>query len=128
MTTGREIDKVNIRRLRDPRVLSAVAARAEVTHAGGPDFQTRVQQIILHNTAAVAIVVDVWLVPAAAGAVGVAADANKVARQSIPADDTYVIDESVIGSHGLILEDTNDTVQMLAGAAGVTVTCNGERE
>lgn len=128
MTTGREIDKVNIVRLRDPRVLSAVAARAEVTHAGGPDFQTRVQEIILHNTAAVAVFAEGWLVPAAAGAVGVAADANKVFRQSIPADDTYTVGEEVIGKHGLILEDTNDTVQMLASAAGVTVTVNGERE
>jgi len=115
-------------RLRDPRVLSAVAARAEVTHAMGSEFQTRVTEIILHNTSAGAIVVDIWLVPAAAGAVGVPVDANKIASQSIPVDDTYVINEQVIGNLGLILIADNDTVQMLADAAGVTVVCNGYLE
>lgn len=90
------------------------AAAAVITNPAAT--RTYVQQIILHNTHTAAIEVQIWIVPDAGGAVGVAADQNKKYHLSIAADDTVTFD---FGKPGIVLTDTNDTIQMQAGTTNL---------
>lgn len=93
------------------------AAVAYVT--GETDKVKHIFSIILHNTHAGAVTVDIHLVQNNAGAVGTAADANKIYKVTLTADETEVL--SFPGSESLTLDAANDTLQAVADVTGVVI-------
>lgn len=103
-----------LKRLADSQLLTAAAA-AVVTNATGET--TSVRQITLHNTDSSSRVVEMYRVPDAAGAVGVAADANKFYRQVLAPNETQILEWGT----GMILEDQNDTIQAVCDVTSKVV-------
>jgi len=99
------------------------AAVAYVT--GETDKVKHIFSIILHNTHVSAVTVDIHLVQNSAGAVGVAADANKIYQVTLTANETEVL--SFPGAESLTLDALNDTLQAVASVTSVvTITIKGD--
>lgn len=94
------------------------SAAAVVTNATG--HKTKIGVISLHNTDSSSRVVTFHDVPNNAGEVGTAADANIIAKLTIPATDSALV------CPDWILDGTNDTIQALADVASkVNIAISG---
>ena len=110
-------------RLKEIGYLSDSAA-AVVTNAASTT--TYIRSIILHNTHTSALTVTLYNVPDNAGAVGTAASANQFYDESIGASDIVMLE---FPAPGIVLEDTNDTIQGVCGTASkVTIQAYGGSE
>jgi hypothetical protein len=90
------------------------------------DVKTYIRLIIIHNTNTTVETINLWNVPDDAAAVGVAADTNKMFKTEIAAGGTAILE---YGTPGIILEDTNDTIQASTTTAGkVTIQIMGGKE
>ena len=85
---------------------------ATVMYANPAATTTFITSIILHNTHSSALSVTLYRVPDVATAVGTAAAGNQFWTRSMPAYETYVINDCT-----MILGDTNDTIQAVCGTA-----------
>ena len=92
---------------------------AIVTNASGAT--TLITGIYAYNSHGSAVTLTVYIVPNAAGSVGTAATGNTVFVQSLAAGEEYPINDIPI-----LLDGTNDTLQMVASVANVVnVFCMG---
>lgn len=96
---------------------------AIVTNAVGK--KTYIRHIIIHNTNSTTETINLHTVPDNAEAVGTAADINRWVSESILAGTTWEWNCGA-GSPGIILEDTNDTLQASTDTASkVTIQVYG---
>ena len=94
---------------------------ATVMYANPAATTTFVTSILLHNTHSSALTVTLYRVPDVATAVGTAAAGNQFFVRSMPAYETFVINDMT-----MILGDTNDTIQATCGTASkVTMFIDG---
>jgi len=102
----------------------ASSAGALITNAAS--VKTWIRGITLHNHTAGAIDVTLYNVPDSGGSVGTAATGNQFFKKSLAADETHYID---LPGPGIVLSDTNDTIQGLASSAtSVTAMFHGDNE
>lgn len=102
----------------------ADSAGALITNASGD--KTWIRAIIIHNGNTTAESVQLYNVPDNAASVGTAGVSNIFFNQSIAANQTVVVE---IPGPGLVLEDTNDTIQgVTTTASKVTVMFAGDTE
>lgn len=102
----------------------ADAAAAEYTNPASTT--TYVRSIILHNTHSSDLAVTLYNVPDNSEAVGTAAVANQFYKETIAANDTLMLE---FPAPGLVLTDTNDTIQAVCGTADkVTIQIFGGTE
>lgn len=102
-----------------------IAAAAASVYANPASTVTCVRQIILHNNNTTAETVLLYNVPDSTGSAGTASDANKFYEDAIIADDTIILD---FGIPGIIMEDTNDTIQATTTTASkVTIQIYGSQ-
>ena len=100
----------------------AAAAAAVVTNAASE--KTYVRFIHLHSNHATQQAVEIHLVPDSGGSVGTAADANKIAHVVLDEDERATIE---LPASGLVMEDTNDTLQAVTTTANaVTIYVGGD--
>ncbi|MFA5031375.1 MAG: hypothetical protein WC495_07370 [Patescibacteria group bacterium] len=93
------------------------SAATYYTHNDAYSSKSYVKLIVLHNTSAIDVVVQLWLVPDDVyGSAGTAADANQFFKQAIPAGRTVDIN---FEQPGLIMIDDNETIQAMAEYADV---------
>lgn len=106
--------------------ITQIAAAAGSVFANPSSTKSYVRLIVIHNTNTTAETVELWNVPDNAGAVGTAADANKMHKLSVPANETINFEFS---GPGLVLEDENDTIQAKADTVSkVTIQLHGAQE
>jgi hypothetical protein len=103
------------KRLCEITTLTATAA-TYYTHATASYSKSYIKLIVLHNSSAENILVQLWLVPDNTGSVGTAADANQFFKQYVPAGRTVDIN---FEQPGLIMIDNNETLQGMADTASV---------
>lgn len=85
---------------------------------------TFITSIMLHNSHSSAITVNLYRVPDSTGNAGTAADTNQFFEKSMAANETIVINDAT-----MILGDTNDTIQGVAGTASkVTIFIDGVKK
>ena len=113
-------------RLREIAYLASSAA-AIVTNGAGA--KTYVKKIILHNTNTTTETVRIYTVPDSGGAVGTASAANLWFLQTLAPNETAIITLAGAGDPGILLTDTNDTIQAFSTTASkVTVQVYGGAE
>jgi hypothetical protein len=106
--------------------ISTIADTAASVYSNPVSTKSYVRLIVLHNTNTTSETVVLYNVPDNAEAVGTAADTNKFFDIAIEADGTYIVD---LGTPGLILEDTNDSIQAVTTTASkVTIQIMGGTE
>ena len=99
----------------------AGAAAAHITNAATKT--TYVRLIVLHNTHSSGLEVTMYNVPDSSESAGTAAAANQFYKDTIVSEDTITME---FPAPGLILEDTNDTIQAVCGTADkVTIQAYG---
>lgn len=115
-----DISTLDLRRLAQIGYIANTAG-AHVTNAASK--RTVVQLIILHNTDSSAITVTLYNVPDSSGSVGSASAANQFYKASVGAGETVQLEFL----NGIVLEDTNDTIQAVAGTGSkVTIQAYGK--
>lgn len=113
-------------RLREITYLASSAA-AIVTNGAGA--KTYVKKIILHNTNTTTETVKIYTVPDSGGAVGTAGAGNIWFNQALSPNETVIIAIAGAGDPGILLTDTNDTIQAFSTTASkVTVQVYGGSE
>jgi hypothetical protein len=110
-------------RLTEITTMTSTAPTAILTNTSGEKRYVRL--IIIHNPSTAAATATLWNVPDSTGTVGVAADANKFYSASIASSGTEQLEYAV---PGIILSDTNDTIQAQASIATMTVQIYGGKE
>jgi len=111
------------KRLQEITTLAATAT-SYVTNPSGT--KTHVLCVMLHNTNTVAETIEMYVVPDSSGSVGTATAANRYWKDSLGANVTRFIP---LPKTGIILEDVNDTIQMLTTTASkVTVQIYGRQD
>jgi len=113
------------KRLADTQQLGTSAATIVANPSG---YTTFVKLITLHclSSASANETVKIYRVPDSAGSVGTAGTANQIAEIELEPGETQTI---FFDPPGLVLEDTNDTIQMsTTTAATVNVSVDGGRE
>ena len=110
-------------RLADIQTLPATVASV---YSNPSSVKSYIGGITLHNTNTVAEIVDLHNVPDSGGSLGAASAANRFIRVSMAPNDT--ISYSFPGD-GLVLVDTNDSIQGKSTTAGVvTIQLSGPTE
>lgn len=100
------------------------SAVAFVTNSSGE--KTYVHNILMYNTDTSEITITLYNVPDSSGSVGTASSANEFFSFSLGSKQLYVL---TIPGEGIVLEDTNDTLQCVASVTGkVTVQAYGSTE
>ena len=107
----------------------------EITHVGTSaasvynnpaSTTTHVKTIIIHNLNSSTENVELWNVPDSTGSVGTAADANKMHKMAVEANETVMLE---FPGPGLLLEDTNDSIQAKTDTASkVTIQIYGTKD
>ena len=106
--------------------ITTIAATAGAVYTNPASTTAYVTLIVLHNTNTTAEDVELWNVPDSTGSVGTAADTNKFWADSLAANETVFVEVPKIG---LVLEDTNDTIQAMTDTASkVTIQIFGSQE
>jgi len=100
------------------------SAGALITNA--VSTKTWIRGIVIYNGNTTAEAVKLYNVPDSTGSVGTAGVSNLFYVQSIPPDETVLIE---IPGPGLVLTDTNDTIQgVTTTGSKVTVMFTGDNE
>ena len=106
--------------------IATIADSAASVYTNPAATKSYVRLIIIHNTNSTAEVVQLYNVPDSTGSLGTAGDTNKFYYESMAANATSIID---LGTPGLILEDTNDSIQAVTTTASkVTIQIMGGTE
>lgn len=106
--------------------ITTIAASAAAVYTNGASTTSYAVSILLHNTNTAAESIKLWMVPDSGGSVGTAADANRVWADDLAANESIEIN---FGKIGLILEDTNDTIQAETDTDNkVTIQINGRKD
>jgi len=114
---------LNRARLADIQYIAS-SAGALITNAAST--KTWIRGIVIYNGNTTAEAVKLYNVPDSASSVGTAGVSNLFFSQSIAADATVYIE---IPGPGLVLEDTNDTIQgVTTTGSKVTVMFTGDDE
>ena len=88
--------------------------------------KTFVSGLTLHNTAATAELVLIYNVPDSSGSVGTAAAGNRILRVNLDSGATVTYP---FPGDGIILEDTNDSIQAVTTTASVvTIMLHGTKD
>jgi hypothetical protein len=107
-------------------IITTIATSAGAVYTNPAATTSYVRCITIHNTYTSAEAVSLYLVPDNAGAVGTAGNANKFFYESVPANDTRIIE---FPAPGLMLVDENDTIQASTTTASrVTISITGATE
>ena len=104
--------------LADPGFLTAGAAAVVTNAPAAIGGKTTIRLITLHNTDVAPRTATIWLVAAVAGAVGVAANSNRIYLQDLAANETVFLPLDP----GYILAAPNDSLQA-AGAVADVIVC-----
>jgi len=103
--------------------ITTIAVSAASVYANPADTKSYVRQLILHNGNTTNEDVILYNVPDNAAAVGTAGATNIFYKENMAANDTTILD---FGAPGIILEDTNDTIQAVTDTASkVTIQIYG---
>jgi len=106
--------------------MATIASSAASVYTDPTATKSYVRLIILHNTNSTAEVVQLYNVPDSGGSLGTAGVTNNFYYESIAANATSIID---LGTPGLILQDTNDSIQAITTTASkVTIQIMGGTE
>lgn len=106
--------------------ITTLATSAGAVYTNAASMITYIRLIIIHNTYTAAEAVSLYCVPDNAGAVGTAGNMNKFFYESIPANDTRILE---FPAPGIVLKDTNDTIQgSTTTASRVTIQIYGGNE
>jgi len=106
--------------------ITTVAASAASVYANPASTNSYVTLIVLHNTNTTSEAVKLWNVPDSGGSVGTAVDANRFWSDNLAAGETAFVE---IPKIGLVLENTNDTIQAETDTASkVTIQIFGSQE
>ena len=106
--------------------ITTIADSAAAVYTNPASTTSYAVSMKLHNTNTTAESVKIWLVPDNAGSVGTAADANEIWADDLAANESLELDW---GKIGLVLSDTNDTIQMETDTASkVTVIIDGRKD
>ena len=110
-------------RLKDIAYIAGSAA-AVVTNGAGA--KTYIRCIVLHNTHTSGLATTLYNVPDSAGSVGTASAANQFYKETIAPDGIVILE---FPTPGIVLSDTNDTLQAVCGTADkVTIQVHGGTE
>ena len=105
--------------------ITQVAAAAGAVFTNPGSTTTKINSVIIHNTNTTTENVEIWNVPDSGGAVGTAADANKFYKIAVSANETVILDFT---KYGIVLTDTNDTIQAATDTASkVTIQIFGSQ-
>ena len=105
--------------------ITTIATAAASVYANPADTVSYVTHIVLHNTNTTEEDVELWNVPDSAASVGTAADANRFWADTLAANETVFLE---IPKIGLVLEDTNDSIQAVTDTASkVTIQIFGSK-
>ena len=96
----------------------ATSGAAVITNATGKT--TYVRSITVHNTNTSSEDVCIYRVPDNGGSAGTASTANRIIKASVPADGTEIWEWE---SPGMVLSDTNDTIQASTDTASKVTIC-----
>lgn len=111
------------KRLTEITTLGSTASSVLANPSGKTSY---IRLIIIHNTNTSTETVELYCVPDSSGSVGTAGDSNKFFKKDLQANETYIIELAV---PGIVLEDTNDTIQGKSTTAGeVTIQIYGGQE
>lgn len=106
--------------------ITTIPDSAGAVYTNAASTKTYIRLIVIHNANSTTEAVELWNVPDNAASVGTAADANKIYNVSIAAGGTSFIE---FATPGIILEDTNDTIQANTDTASkVTIQIMGGKE
>jgi hypothetical protein len=106
--------------------ISQIAASAASVYANPSSKTTYIRSITLHNANSSAETVVLYNVPDSSGSAGTAAIGNQFYKASVAAESTVIIE---FATPGIILEDTNDTIQASTTTANkVTIQIMGATE
>jgi len=106
--------------------ITTVASTVGSVYTNPSSTKSYIRLIILHNTSSTSETVVLYNVPDSGGSLGTAGDTNKFYYESITANSTSIID---LGTPGLILQDTNDSIQAVTTTASkVTIQIMGGTE
>jgi len=112
-----------MKRLADIGTLSASAASI---FANPADKTSLVKAITLFNSHSSAVTVKLYRVPDSGGSLGTAAAGNQFFERELAVNETFLYEAA---GQGMVLEDTNDSIQGEAGTASVvTVSIDGAQE
>lgn len=103
--------------------ISTTVTGTMYTHSTGT--KSYVRTIMMHNSNTFSIGVSLYKVPDVGGSLGVASTANRFYSDNIIAADTVFIEVPV---PGIILTDTNDSIQGFATLSGINYEIYGGRE
>ena len=105
--------------------ITTIAAAAASVYANAASTTSYVTLIVLHNTNTADENVELWNVPDSTGSVGTAADANRFWADTLTPGETVFVE---IPKIGLVLEDTNDSIQAATDTASkVTIQIFGSK-
>lgn len=106
--------------------VSYIASTAGSIYSNPSSKKTYIRNMIIHNTNTTAELVTLYNVPDSSGSLGTAAAANQFYKQSIAPNETVLLE---FQAPGLILVDTNDSVQAVTTTASkVTIQIYGGQE
>lgn len=105
--------------------IAFIATTAGSIYANPASTKTVIKGLILHNTNSTTETVRVHVVPDSAGALGTAADGNRILNVSLPANDTLLVEFP----YAVTLTDANDSLQAATTTASkVTVIVLGDKD
>jgi len=106
--------------------ITTIAATATAYVTNPSNTKTFVSNIVLHNTNSVAETIEIYVVPDNSGSVGTATASNRMWKDDLDPNVTRIVPLPKIG---IVLEDANDTIQILTTTAGkVTVQIFGRQD
>lgn len=106
--------------------ITTIDTSAGAVYTNPASTTSYIRLIVIHNTYTSAEAVSLYIVPDNAGAAGTAGNTNKMYYESVPANDTRILE---FPAPGLMLVDTNDTIQASTTTASrVTIQIYGATE
>ena len=103
-----------------------IASSAAAVYTNAASATTYIRSIILFNGNTTAELVKLYLVPDSGGSAGTAAAGNQISQISLSPNETLFLG---FAGPGLILEDTNDTLQgSTTTASKVTIYLVGDKD
>ncbi len=106
--------------------MTTIGSSASALYTNPSSTITYAKNLIIHNTSAADVNVRLYMVPDNGGAVGTAANGNQFFEKDLVENETITIE---FPPPGIVMEDANDTIQAVAGTAGViTIMIAGATE